>query len=237
MAMIDVIIPCYETQNVVDWNLKVISEYPLDVRKALHFILIDDGTIPPLKIEPWLALNLTHLRICKDIPWNHSCARNLGFQWTKHEWVLNIDIDHAFETTQMMKLLNFCETKAEKDSVYYFQRMLQNGSMTNQGRNIYFIHTKSVVFYDEDFCGAYGHPDLFLRRVFERRRYRIFEACGDVVITTIGNTKETSVQSLSRNTKRNTMLLYSKTRQLNAGQYRNGQVIRSEWRFVKELQI
>ena len=69
--------------------------YEEDATNALQFILIDDGSTPPLST---LDLDLSNLdiqifRINRDIQWNIGGARNLAAHVASTKWILLQDMD------------------------------------------------------------------------------------------------------------------------------------------------
>lgn len=85
-------------------------------RQLLHFdkigipedtevIILDDGSIPPLTVEPrpWLTLFTTN-----DFrPWTWPVARNTGARIAKGEYFIMVDLDHIVTKDFIDKVRNF----------------------------------------------------------------------------------------------------------------------------------
>src|SRR4029079_16997972 len=68
------------------------SRYDSALLDRVHFVVVDDGS--PVRYDvPALELNLTWIRIDRDIAWNQPGARNVGVFHARADNVFVTDID------------------------------------------------------------------------------------------------------------------------------------------------
>ncbi|NIM59354.1 MAG: glycosyltransferase [Candidatus Aminicenantes bacterium] len=228
--MLTILYSYYNSSEALGIQINNWSQYPIELMKKLHFILIDDcsDNIADLAIN--FPINLTQLRITDNIPWNQPGAKNLGFKFAKTDWVFNSDIDHVLKPEMCEKLV---ELKKDKGTVYYFSRFSDKGESRNSHPNSFLIH-KDVFWelggYDEDFCGHYGYDDILLKTMIQSQ-------CKTEHLNSINLINYTSLFSsdLDRNRRKNKRLLKRKKKQLQKGKYQNKKILRFNWEVVKNL--
>lgn len=136
------------------------SNYEPSLLDHLHFVIVDDGS--PLEYEiPPFDLNLTWLRVNKDIPWNQAGARNLGALYARADKLLLSDLDHLFPEETFQLLLR---ARSPAKHLYKFRRLdPENGQLLRGHPNIFFT-SRGLFFkhfgYDEEFGGHYGAEDF-----------------------------------------------------------------------------
>ena len=141
--------------------LKKYATYDPAVLDRVHFVVVDDGS--PLAYEiPALGLNLTWLKVRRDIPWNQSGARNLGVTYAKSDKILITDVDHEFPEATLRHLVEHANCGRR---VYKFFRYTpeQPGKLVRGHPNTFFL-SRARYFelhgYDEEFAGGYGAEDF-----------------------------------------------------------------------------
>lgn len=144
-------------------QLQKYEAFASDILGKLEIIVIDDGSPYPLPL-PELNLNISLLRIKKDIPWNGGGARNLGACYASAEKLLFCDIDHFIPEETIRK----CMETVLEDNAFY---LLEWQDPVYVIPNIFCIK-KSTFFslhgYDEAYSGFYG-DDVFFRKYLEER--------------------------------------------------------------------
>ena len=109
-----------------------------------------------------MNLNISLLRIKKDIPWNGGGARNLGACYATAEKLLFCDIDHFIPE----ETINDCMETILEDNAFY---TLEWKEPVYVIPNIFCIKKKtffSLHGYDEIYSGFYG-DDVFFRKYLE----------------------------------------------------------------------
>lgn len=144
--------------------------YPADVLDHVHFVVVDDGS--PITYErPKLNLNLTWLKICDDIPWNQSGARNLGALYAQSDNIIMLDMDHEIPVEAMRQLL---KRPSCGKRLYKMYREDPDGGRIYSGHSNLFFMSRGRFFelfgYDEEFSGHYGAEDF--------RFVKYHKACG-----------------------------------------------------------
>lgn len=140
--------------------LRRYETYGADVLDRLHFVIVDDGS--PVTYEvPEFRLNLTWLRVARDIPWNQAGARNLGVTYAKSDAVLLTDLDHEFPEATLAHLIRRANPGK---TIYKFHRRKQPEDMPQKAHpNLFFFsrgHFMRHGGYDEEFAGKYGAEDV-----------------------------------------------------------------------------
>jgi hypothetical protein len=134
------------------------ASYDPDLLDRIHFVVVDDGS--PVEIDPpELPLNLTWLRVRKDIPWNQSGARNLGALYARADAMLITDLDHEFPEQTLRRMAG----RSCGKRIYKFWRRDADGRFYKCHPNTFFL-SRGRYFerygYDEEFAGAYGAEDV-----------------------------------------------------------------------------
>mgnify|MGYP002676796780 CR=1 FL=1 len=90
----------------------------MELKKKLYILLVNDASTVNLDL-PKFDLNLTILRIQKNIKWNSSGAKNLGVLAATSARIIVSDIDHWFPK----EALQFCMKLNEvNDKVFAFNQ-------------------------------------------------------------------------------------------------------------------
>ncbi|MGC2425185.1 MAG: glycosyltransferase family A protein [Nitrospirota bacterium] len=128
----------------------------------MHFVIVDDGS--PLSFEiPEFKLNITWLKIEKDIPWNQPGARNLGVVYAKSDNILLTDIDHEFPEATLKAA---SAVKSCGRNIFKFRRPNPATGKIEKGHPNTFLMSRGELLrhwgYDEEFSGNYGSDDVRL---------------------------------------------------------------------------
>jgi len=150
------------SRHIEEWN-----QYSHKVKSQVQFVLVDDGSAMPLVVPP-CDINLEVYRIEKDIPWNVTGARNLGFCMARTEYVFTSDMDALFlrdSAQTLIKELPGVNTR----TIYWFPRFNMKGDKEKDRHLLTIMLSKRLYWesggMDEDFAGQWGYEDLdFLRR-------------------------------------------------------------------------
>ena len=93
--IISIVYPVYYTHENKENFISLIERYDKysdETKAKMEIIIVDDGSKYPLTL-PKSNLNISLLRIEKDIPWNNSGARNLGACYASTPRLIMIDAD------------------------------------------------------------------------------------------------------------------------------------------------
>lgn len=193
--MIAPIVTYHNNPLMLARQLREWANYPLHVRHAFDFVIIDDGSRHPasdvLLEHSGLLESVcpTLYRIDDDIPWNQHGARNLGARETDCPWLLMLDIDHVLTAENaealthrlhgvrddLLRWFRFPrerigaedETRA-KDSMLRGIPSDMPRATVNRAMNCY-LTTRAAYWeagaYNEDFCGTYGGDTQFLNEL------------------------------------------------------------------------
>jgi len=159
---ISYVVPIYnEQEDLTAFHnlIKTYSSYSPSILKHIHFIFVDDHSPIPASIPKDCKLNYTLARITTDIKWNQGGARNLGVHLSRSIKLILTDLDVTFTEEGFKHLINY----HTPDNIYTFNR-ISDGVQIHPHFNTFFC-SKSTYFkscgVDEEFCGHYGHEDLF----------------------------------------------------------------------------
>jgi glycosyltransferase involved in cell wall biosynthesis len=150
--------------------LEKYAGYPADILDHVHFVIVDDGS--PITYEtPQLNLNITWVRICDNIPWNQSGARNVGALYAKSDNIIMLDLDHEIPAEAMRQLV---KRPSCGKRLYKMYRESSDGTTVYSGHPNLFFMSRGRFFelfgYDEEFSGNYGAEDF--------RFVKYHKACG-----------------------------------------------------------
>lgn len=158
------------------------SKYKASVLKHIYFIFVDDHSPFPISLPDNCKLNYTLVKITTNIRWNQGGARNLGVHLTKSQKIIVTDLDHTFPES----VFDFLLKAKTPDNIFLFSRTRNNKKVIAHF-NTFFL-SKSTYFkvlgVDEEFCGNYGHEDVFFLD-FQRRLGTKIATYKDQVISAI----------------------------------------------------
>jgi glycosyltransferase involved in cell wall biosynthesis len=227
MVELTLVYPYYNNPRCLERQLELWTRSPKELNRRIEYLLVDDGSAEPARVEDQPPLNLTLVRIKEDKPWNQHAARNLGMKLAEGEWAVASDIDHLFPAEGLGRVLSMPK---EPGSVYYFGRRREDGTPKHSHPNSFLVNRGTfwkVGGYDEDFCGHYGKGDIFLRLLFARS-CRIVQLEEPALI----ELDNAATPGLIRKTRHNRWLSKRKRWLLERGRYRNGRTLRFEWEIV-----
>jgi len=200
-------------------------------KEIFEYIIIDDCSITPITIQQNIS-NFSVFRIDPDIPWNVSGARNLGFHVASNEWVLCADIDHVVTSSVAQKLLTLDLTNS--NIAYVFKRIRERDGYVGCKAAMNILINKKRYWqiggYDEDFSGHYWKEDIFFLKCLQYHQIQMVYV-EDIFLSwhpEIGSTRR-----LSRDKSHNISLFEKKSKALLDGQYKNGNVLRFNWKYQR----
>jgi len=237
------------SQEILDIHLSIWSKIPIEYRRMLNIILIDDCSNIPLLINPNFAVNLTIAKIEDDILWNTSGSRNLGIMLANNDWIFCSDIDHYMDANDYIKMINY---KKSIHNIYFFKRILPNGQSRNKNvGNIFIAHREDLLdssLYDEDFAGRYGWDETLLigkiREPLKGQQALLLKnniTYNQTDLIIVENSKFASGSSdtylSSRNSNHNLKMLEIKQKEVQNNTYKNGQILRFRWKIDRRYKI
>lgn len=203
------VVPFYQDNKdnfCLEKLLNTYSKYDKNLLDKIHFIFVDDCSPIPLEINN-KELNYTVVRILDNITWNQGGARNLGVSLAKTPKLILTDLDHLF-SEKTFKYLCSKNIKYLSNKIYKFRRK-RDGKKVNSPPNILFC-TKSTFYkslgVDEEFCGNYGHEDIYFVALQKYLGTRIKKFRKHYISTT----KNHNQHNLKRDTEINAKLLEEK---------------------------
>jgi hypothetical protein len=164
----------YDNPSMLEFQWKQIAAYPLELRRRIEVIIVDDASpnTPALEVpRPSGLPRVSIYRIRQDIPWNQDAARNIGAHEAEAPWLLLSDIDHIVVHETLEHVLSMDRDPAV---AYTFGRKkFDTGEYREPHPNSYFM-TKELYWaiggHDEDYAGIYGKDILFRGRVLAHTR-------------------------------------------------------------------
>ncbi|PKH25863.1 glycosyltransferase group 2 [Enterobacterales bacterium CwR94] len=145
--------------NSVTSLLRKYESYPDDVKEAVEFVIVDDGSPIDYQIEAF-DLNITWLKINEDIRWNQAGARNLGVTYARSDKIVISDLDHEFPVETLRYMIK------AKNPGRNFYKIYRNDPDTGEFKkghsNLFFMsRARFMRFfgYDEEYSGNYGAED------------------------------------------------------------------------------
>jgi len=99
-----IIMTVLESYMIVKRQIKYFKS--LDLPDNIEIIFIDDGSDPPIKHNGQLK-NFNMYPSGDTRPWSQACARNLGAELAKGEYLLMTDIDHILTREAIDAVLDF----------------------------------------------------------------------------------------------------------------------------------
>lgn len=180
----------------------------------IQFIIVDDGSPLPFSIESEWNLNLLHLRITENRPWNQAGARNLGVLAASTQRILLTDIDHIFPEKTLEAALH---KPLSSRTFYKFYRRLPNSKFLHSPHSNTFLLDRGrflgLYGYDEEFSGHYGFEDSFFWRWQRYHGTRILRMPRRYSCSLRRLPRRTSYHSLSRDLRHNRQLAQSKRKE------------------------
>ena len=237
---ISYVVPIYNEQEdlAAFYNLiNTYSSYNTSILKHIHFIFVDDHSPIPIDIPENCKLNYTLARVATDIKWNQGGARNLGAHLARSQKMILTDLDITFTEECFEFLINH----KTPDNLHVFER-ISDGKTIHPHFNTFFC-SKSTFFkslgVDEEFCGHYGHEDVFFLDMQKRLGTKIFRITRFPVLHTEHKISDKPQHNLSRNEDYKRPLYEAKRRILkdsNRDPYEahSRLFLNFEWKIVKE---
>lgn len=235
--MLSIIYPVYDSgqknitplKEVIQAHIGNWGSYPIELRKQIKIIIVDDGSKNPIDISISFPINLILARINKDIYWNICGALNLGHKLADNDWSFHSDIDHILKPSECKKMLNWDK---KRSTVYSITR---NCEYKRIAPNSFLIHNEDywkTGGYDEDFAGNSGWNDEMFKYLISYAGFHIVESTIDLnYYPHFASTFEKKGRSNNGNK------LMMKINQMRSGNYKNGKSIRFDWKIVKEYKI
>ncbi|MDP3720779.1 MAG: glycosyltransferase family A protein [Acidobacteriota bacterium] len=212
MRAITLVLPFYENPGMLREQQRVWREYPDDIKRRLHVVVVDDcsPTAPALPaVEETGVASFRLYRTKVDVRWNWLFCRNLGVAVADTQWVLLTDIDHVVPAATLCALMT---ERLDPRSVHRFARV-DAPAMTpyKPHPNSWFL-TRSMFDdiggYDERFSGFYGTDAEFRDRVHATARVVVMredvlvryprEVLADASTTTYGRKEEQDKTNVPR---------------------------------------
>jgi hypothetical protein len=175
------VLPHFMNLGMLEEQQKVWADYPADLRKRLHVIIVDDCS--PKALRPGRkSITVTGLasvrlyRLLEKKRWNWLSCRNLGAQVATTDWLLLTDIDHVLPASTLLRLL---DGPLERRHAYRFARVdaphpwpydLSECSPYKMHNDTWLMeralfYDERVFGYDERLSGLYGTSGEFRDRV------------------------------------------------------------------------
>lgn len=203
-----------------------------EVTNNVELIIVDDCSDTRQVLDA-RGIDLKHLRVIDDIPWNQAGSRNLGALTAAGQWLMFFDIDQLISEYGLTYAVSHCNSLQAK-MMYFFQVEGFIDSNINQALTVHpntFL-VNAVQFridgmYDEDFAGNYGYEDIYLPYLWEKNG-GMRAMLGNVPFFRDQNFK---TNSLSRDLEPNKLV---SRRKMLEGIKRPKHLIRFEWEKVVE---
>ncbi|KKT72731.1 MAG: hypothetical protein UW68_C0027G0017 [Candidatus Collierbacteria bacterium GW2011_GWB1_44_6] len=125
---LSVIIAVYNSHEAVARQVKYFQA--MNLPNDIEFILIDDGSNPPHKIEDYELSNLTLHHTHDKRPWTQGLARNEGVKLAKGDYILCTDIDHILSEEAILDSYRFTGDKMIFPR--YFGVLLADGTLSQE---------------------------------------------------------------------------------------------------------
>lgn len=102
---VSIIIAVYNSHKIVVRQLRHFKK--MNLPNDVEFIIVDDGSDPPLNYENCGLRNLRIIYTNDKRPWTQGIARNIGAKEAKGEYLLMTDIDHIITKEAIEAVRNF----------------------------------------------------------------------------------------------------------------------------------
>ncbi len=173
MKRLSLITHHYNSHDKAQHLLDHLASISKDVTDQIEIIIVDDCSElrQPLNSH---GLDLKHLRVLDDIPWNQAGARNLGAVTANGEWLLYFDMDQLISEYGLSYVVNHAGS-LDRRLMYFF--LVENFVDSNINEQLA-VHPNTFLvnavqfridgMYDEDFAGHYGYEDIYLPYLWEK---------------------------------------------------------------------
>jgi glycosyltransferase involved in cell wall biosynthesis len=251
MPEISYVMTYFNNPDMMKVHLATWHTFSKAAKDAIHFIVVDDCSTPPLEI-PFAKLNLSVLRIHDDITWNLAGARNLGAHHCKTDWFLMTDTDMLLTADNAELLLAL--DRSDPNTIWNMNHIGHVDRKSKLGNNANQVFLNRELFwkcwgYSEDFAGSYGGQEGHLRsKLFREGGVRTLDH--DVLMHHFGEDKTSLVipDAKSSVSEMQTEKGLERARQISSRLYNNTpgyddmkrkrwdkNVLRFKWDVVKEF--
>lgn len=100
---LSIIIPVLNSHEIVRRQLLHFDK--IGIPEDVEVILLDDGSTPPIEVEPRPWLTLVHTNDFR--PWTWAVARNTGAKIAKGDYFIMVDLDHIITKEIIDTVLSF----------------------------------------------------------------------------------------------------------------------------------
>ncbi len=125
---LSVVIAVYNSHGAVARNVKHFKA--MDLPDDIEFIIVDDGSNPPHKIEDYNLPNLKLHQTNDKRPWTQGIARNAGVKLAAGDYILCTDIDHILSKEAIMASYHYEGSKMIFPR--YFAVLLEDGTLSQE---------------------------------------------------------------------------------------------------------
>ncbi len=153
-----------EESDPVNDLLKVYATYDKDVLDRIQFVIVDDCSPSPVRLDEDLDLNVLVLRVTDDITWNQGGARNLGVTYARSDKLLVTDLDHEMSEHAFRRMIAM---RNPGRKMYKMRRIDHDDSdLTTHSNTFVLSRARFLRLYgcDEEFAGHYGYEDTMFWR-------------------------------------------------------------------------
>ncbi len=173
MKKLSLVTHYYNTHDKAQHLLDHLASFPDLDTSQWEIVVVDDCSQTEQTLNKH-GLNVRHMRVIDDIPWNQAGARNLGALIAEGTWGLFFDIDQELSEFGLRYLLGHVEN-LQHNAMFYMKVEDFVDSTINEKLtihpNTFLVHMptfRDKGMYDEDFAGNYGYEDLYLPYQWER---------------------------------------------------------------------
>lgn len=177
MRQLSVIMAYYDFIDALKWHVNNWNSFDEDIRKSVHFIVIDDCSpnSPATLTSVPVNVRLDIARIHDNIFFNLPGAKNLGATLADSSWIYFLPCDMVIDNDSMRSILT---SELKPNTAYLPERYTWEGSPKGlksvRNKTKFEYHWCNVVLekirfwqiggMDEDFSGAWGADDSHFAR-------------------------------------------------------------------------